>query len=82
MLPVRSQVAAERTDSPNNGQHTNGMVYPMFVFSKSRGSEQQNDDIPESAYKLLHHMPPPHTETGTSEMDDDEDDETEEFVII
>lgn len=70
-------MAGERTGSPSNDT-----VYPMFVFSKSRSSEQQTDDIPESAYKLLHHMPPPHTETGTSYVDDDEDDETEEFVII
>lgn len=73
-------MGGERTGSPS-GQ-TNDMVYPMFVFSRSRSSETQNDDIPESAYKLLHHMGPPHTETGTSHADDDEDDETEEFVII
>lgn len=80
MLPARNQTG-ERTGSPSSGQ--NDTVYPMFVFSKSRSSDQQNDDIPESAYKILHHMPPPHTETGTSShIEDDEDDETEEFVII
>lgn len=54
----------------------------MFVFSRSRSSEQQTEDIPKSAYKLLYHDAPSPGTSSSTYLDEDDDDETEEFVII
>lgn len=60
----------------------------MFVFSRSRSTDQQPENLPESAYKLLHQQlrQMRHTDSGVNNQnlghDDDDDDETEEFVIL
>lgn len=52
----------------------------MFVFSHSRSSDHQPDDIPESVYKPLHQQL--RNIKQSHNYDDEENDETEEFVII
>lgn len=70
-MPTKTQTASPSAIDLN---------YPMFVFSRSRYSEHESDDVPESVYKKLREQL--REMRQTEQTDDDDDDETEEFVIL